>query len=210
MRWAPASSTRCASASRSSSSRSCASRRFDGQRDDDVLIGWDAQRQHPGDRLMASATSDAASLSAPGAHAARIPLLLFLLVGFAAPLLAVIGYSFMPPRTFGLWQAPTLEQLRRPIFNSIELHLLPLVAGPRGADGRPPGADLLSGRLRPGAGVRPLGDAADAAVHHPAVRVGERPALWLDPVLHQERRAARHAQVAVRHRARKLCCSPTA
>ncbi|MSP81713.1 MAG: ABC transporter permease [Alphaproteobacteria bacterium] len=38
-----------------------------------------------------------------------LPLLLFLLLGFAAPLLAVIGYSVMPERTFGLWQAPTLE-----------------------------------------------------------------------------------------------------
>jgi spermidine/putrescine transport system permease protein len=37
------------------------------------------------------------------------PVLLFLAVGFAAPLLAVIGYSFMPERTFGLWQTPTLE-----------------------------------------------------------------------------------------------------
>jgi spermidine/putrescine transport system permease protein len=39
-------------------------------------------------------------------HAA--PLLVLLLLGFAAPLLAVIGFSVMPPRTFGLWQAPTL------------------------------------------------------------------------------------------------------
>ena len=37
-----------------------------------------------------------------------LPLILFLLVGFAAPLLAVIGFSVMPPRTFGLWQEPTL------------------------------------------------------------------------------------------------------
>src|SRR6185436_2078769 len=33
---------------------------------------------------------------------------LFLLVGFAAPLLAVIGFSFMPPRTFGLSGDPTI------------------------------------------------------------------------------------------------------
>jgi spermidine/putrescine transport system permease protein len=38
-----------------------------------------------------------------------VPVLLFLAVGFVAPLLAVIGYSFMPERTFGLFQAPTLE-----------------------------------------------------------------------------------------------------
>jgi spermidine/putrescine transport system permease protein len=37
-----------------------------------------------------------------------LPLLAFLLIGFAAPLLAVIGFSVMPPRTFDLWQAPTL------------------------------------------------------------------------------------------------------
>jgi spermidine/putrescine transport system permease protein len=38
-----------------------------------------------------------------------VPVLLFLAVGFEAPLLAVIGYSFMPERTFGLFQTPTLE-----------------------------------------------------------------------------------------------------
>jgi spermidine/putrescine transport system permease protein len=38
-----------------------------------------------------------------------LPVLVFLLVGFAAPLLAVIGFSLMPARTFSLWQAPTLE-----------------------------------------------------------------------------------------------------
>lgn len=38
-----------------------------------------------------------------------LPVILFLLVGFAAPLLAVVGFSFMPPRTFGLGHPPTLE-----------------------------------------------------------------------------------------------------
>lgn len=38
-----------------------------------------------------------------------LPVLAFLLVGFAAPLLAVIGFSFMPPRTFGLTGDPTFE-----------------------------------------------------------------------------------------------------
>jgi spermidine/putrescine transport system permease protein len=38
-----------------------------------------------------------------------VPVIVFLLVGFAAPLLAVIGYSFMPERTFGLWQKPTFD-----------------------------------------------------------------------------------------------------
>jgi len=37
-----------------------------------------------------------------------MPLLVFLLVGFAAPLLAVVAYSFMPPRSFGLLDHPTL------------------------------------------------------------------------------------------------------
>ncbi len=48
-----------------------------------------------------------ASLFAPGRRHA-IPLILFLLVGFAAPLLAVIAFSFVPPRTFSLWQGWTL------------------------------------------------------------------------------------------------------
>jgi len=46
-----------------------------------------------------------------------LPLILFLMVGFAAPLLAVIGFSVMPPRTFGLWQTPTLQNYAD-IFNS--------------------------------------------------------------------------------------------
>ncbi|MGE0241118.1 MAG: ABC transporter permease [Parvibaculaceae bacterium] len=37
-----------------------------------------------------------------------LPLILFLGVGFAAPLLAVIAYSFMPERSFGLIHPPTL------------------------------------------------------------------------------------------------------
>ena len=44
-------------------------------------------------------------LPGPGPRAA-LPLLLFLAGGFLAPLLAVIAYSFMPPRTFGLAHAP--------------------------------------------------------------------------------------------------------
>lgn len=38
-----------------------------------------------------------------------LPVIAFLLIGFAAPLLAVIGFSFMPPRTFGLTGDPTLK-----------------------------------------------------------------------------------------------------
>jgi spermidine/putrescine transport system permease protein len=47
----------------------------------------------------------------PGLRSA-IPVLALLLVGFAAPLAAVIGFSFMPPRTFSFWQQPTLENYR--------------------------------------------------------------------------------------------------
>ena len=38
-----------------------------------------------------------------------LPVIIFLLIGFAAPLLAVIGFSFMPPRTFTLNGQPTFE-----------------------------------------------------------------------------------------------------
>jgi len=38
-----------------------------------------------------------------------LPLIIFLALGFAAPLLAVIGYSFMPERSFGLLHAPTFQ-----------------------------------------------------------------------------------------------------
>lgn len=37
-----------------------------------------------------------------------LPLMIFMALGFAAPLLAVIAYSFMPPRSFGLTHAPVL------------------------------------------------------------------------------------------------------
>jgi len=52
----------------------------------------------------------------PGARSS-LPVLLFLLVGFAAPLLAVIWFSFMPPRTFTFGGVPTLENYRT-IFES--------------------------------------------------------------------------------------------
>jgi spermidine/putrescine transport system permease protein len=52
----------------------------------------------------------------PGTRHA-IPILLFLLVGFAAPLLAVIGFSFMPARSFSLWQSWSLGNYAE-IFNS--------------------------------------------------------------------------------------------
>jgi spermidine/putrescine transport system permease protein len=44
----------------------------------------------------------------PG-HKSALPVLLFLAIGFAAPLLAVVWYSIMPPRTFGFTGVPTAE-----------------------------------------------------------------------------------------------------
>lgn len=52
----------------------------------------------------------------PGARSS-LPVLLFLLVGFAAPLLAVIWFSFMPPRSFTFGGVPTFENYRT-IFES--------------------------------------------------------------------------------------------
>lgn len=41
-----------------------------------------------------------------------IPILLLLLLGFAAPLIAIVGFSFGRERTFSLWQLPTFESYR--------------------------------------------------------------------------------------------------
>ncbi len=49
-----------------------------------------------------------AKMFRPGPRHA-IPIMLFLLCGFAAPLLAVIAYSFVPSRTFSLWQPWSLD-----------------------------------------------------------------------------------------------------
>ena len=46
-------------------------------------------------------------LRRPGVLAA-IPVSTFLLIGFAGPLVMVFAYSFMPPKTFTLLQAPTV------------------------------------------------------------------------------------------------------
>ena len=66
--------------------------------------------------------------------------LLFLLVGFAAPLLAVIAFSFMPPRTFALWQAPTLGELRRRSSTGTSYISFLWSLGLAAADRRHPGA----------------------------------------------------------------------
>ena len=44
----------------------------------------------------------------PGARAA-IPFLALFAIGFVAPLIAVVAFSFMPARTFSIWQTPTLQ-----------------------------------------------------------------------------------------------------
>lgn len=46
-----------------------------------------------------------------------LPVLFILLIGFAAPLIAAIWFSFMPPRSFSFGGAPTLENYRT-IFDS--------------------------------------------------------------------------------------------
>ena len=49
------------------------------------------------------------------------PVSLFLLVGFAGPLVILIGYSFMPPRTFSLLQAPTFANFVSVVTDSYYL-----------------------------------------------------------------------------------------
>ncbi len=67
----------------------------------------DVSAQEPVSAQGRAAKLPAWRLGAGPANA--LPIILFLLIGFAAPLMAVIGYSFMPERTFGLWQTPTIE-----------------------------------------------------------------------------------------------------
>ena len=55
---------------------------------------------------------------------AAVPVILFLLVGFAGPLLMVFGYSFMPPRTFSLAQVPTLANFVSVITDSFYISFL--------------------------------------------------------------------------------------
>jgi spermidine/putrescine transport system permease protein len=53
-----------------------------------------------------------------------LPASLFLLIGFVGPLLMVVGYSFMPPRTFSLLQVPTLENFAAVIAGSYYVSFL--------------------------------------------------------------------------------------
>jgi spermidine/putrescine transport system permease protein len=101
----------------------------------------------------------------PGERSA-IPVLVFLLIGFAAPLIAVIWFGFMPPRTFSLAAPAYLETT--PPSSRHELYLLPLVAGLALTVSLL--ADLLS-VASAWVGVQQMGDAADAAVHHSVVRL---------------------------------------
>jgi len=56
-------------------------------------------------------------LKQPGVLAA-LPASLFLIIGFAGPLLLVVAYSFMPSKTFTLLQAPTIENYTSIISDS--------------------------------------------------------------------------------------------
>lgn len=59
----------------------------------------------------------------PGPRLA-VPIMLFLLGGFAAPLLAVIAYSFVPARTFSLWQRWSLDNYVEIFQSSIYISFL--------------------------------------------------------------------------------------
>lgn len=70
----------------------------------------------PGERLRAW-------LRQPGVLTA-LPATLFLLAGFAGPLLLVVAYSFMPLNTFSLAQTPTLESYAAAISQSYYISFL--------------------------------------------------------------------------------------
>jgi len=57
---------------------------------------------------MSKAANDQISWYRQPGFLAAVPAVLFLLIGFAGPLLMVLTYSFMPPKSFSLMQAPTL------------------------------------------------------------------------------------------------------
>ena len=80
------------------------------------------------------------------------------------------------------------------------LDLVRLVAGAGGGHRPAAGRDRLPDRLGSRARVRPLVRPGQPAVRVPAVHLREHPPLWLGPVLHQGRRARRHAEEPVRRR----------
>ena len=53
-----------------------------------------------------------------------LPVIVFMLAGFAGPLLMVLAYSFMPPRSFSLLQAPTLANYAAIVSDSYYLSFL--------------------------------------------------------------------------------------
>ncbi len=82
----------------------------------------------PGERVKGRRTAHEGAASGgvgqwlrrPGPLSA-LPVSLFLLAGFAGPLVIVLAYSFMPPRTFSLRQAPTLENFASVVSDSYYL-----------------------------------------------------------------------------------------
>ncbi len=69
---------------------------------------------------MAKRNDRRAWLRQPGVLAA-LPASLFLVIGFAGPLIMVLGYSFMPPRTFSLLQSPTFANYVSVVTDSFYL-----------------------------------------------------------------------------------------
>lgn len=59
----------------------------------------------------------------PGRRAA-VPIMVLLVLGFVAPLIAVVGFSFMPPRTFGLFHEPSLENYEKIFSDNTYVSLL--------------------------------------------------------------------------------------
>ena len=53
-----------------------------------------------------------------------LPVLVFLVLGFAGPLVLVFGYSVMPPKTFSLTQAPTLANFLTIVSDSYYISFL--------------------------------------------------------------------------------------
>ena len=66
---------------------------------------------------MANRDDKVSWLRLPGVLCAG-PVSLLLLAGFAGPLVILLGYSFMPPRTFSLLQAPTLANFASVVTDS--------------------------------------------------------------------------------------------
>ena len=71
-------------------------------------------------KVTARGDGQASWIRRPGVLCAG-PVSLFLLAGFAGPLVILLGYSFMPPRTFSLLQAPTLANFASVVTDSYYL-----------------------------------------------------------------------------------------